>query len=506
MSSLQQALGLKINPPVFWISAALTAAFVLFGALFAETAQELFGAVQGAIARHLSWFYYASMTFFLLFCAWLAISRHGKVRLGADGERPEYGYVSWFAMLFSAGMGIGVLFWSVAEPVTHYMSPPQGAGSTPAAARQAMEITLLHWGLHGWAVYVIVGLALAYFSFRKGMPLTLRSALAPLLGKYIEGPLGHAVDIFAVIGTMFGVATTLGMGSQQVNAGLQHLLGFESSTALQLVLILVITLFATISVVSGLDRGIRRLSELNIGLSFLLLLYVLFTGPTTHALRTFAEGTGSYLLLLVKQGFWSGTGGGDITWQGNWTLFYWGWWIAWSPFVGMFVARISRGRTIREFILGVLFVPTAVTCLWFSIFGGIALRRVQEGDAALMSAVKDNFAVAIYVFFDGLPLSGLISVLGVFVVVTFFVTSSDSASLVIDYLSAGGEEDAPVRQRVFWATSEGAVAAVLLMAGGLAPMRSFQVATGVPLCVILLLMCYAIVRALRQEGREPPGG
>ena len=439
------------------------------------------------------------MTLFLFFCVGLALSPWGKIRLGADDERPCYNVLTWFAMLFSAGMGIGVLFWSVAEPVTHYLKPPVGVGSTPAAAAQAMEITLLHWGLHGWAVYVIVGLALAYFSFRKGLPLTLRSALSPLLGRRTEGPLGHAIDIFAVLGTMFGVATTLGMGAQQVNAGLQHLLGVGTSTSVQLILIAVITAFATASVVSGLDRGIRRLSELNVGLAVLLLLYVLIAGPTVAALQSVAVGTGSYLLVLAKQGFWSGLGG-DLDWQSNWTLFYWGWWIAWSPFVGMFVARVSRGRTIREFVLGVLGVPTAVTCVWFAVFGGVALQRVQSGYAALGSAVQDNFAIAIYVFFDTLPLSGVLSVVASLVIVTFFVTSSDSASLVIDYLSAGGEEDAPTRQRVFWATTEGVVAAVLLVAGGLAPMRSFQIATGLPLCIILLLMCYALVRSLLREG------
>jgi choline/glycine/proline betaine transport protein len=500
LSRLEQALGLRINPPVFWISAGLIAAFVLFGAILPDTAQAVFGAVQSFIAHTLGWLYNASMTLFLFFCAWLALSRFGKIRLGADDERPSYSYLSWFAMLFSAGMGIGVLFWSVAEPVTHYLKPPTGVGSTPAAAQQALEITLLHWGLHGWSVYVIVGLSLAYFSFRKGLPLTLRSALSPLLGRHTEGPLGHAVDIFAVLGTMFGVATTLGMGSQQVNAGLQHLLGVESSTPVQLIVIAIITAMATVSVVSGLDRGIRRLSELNVGLAVLLLLYVLIAGPTVTALQAVAQGTGSYLLVLAKQGFWSGLGG-DLDWQSDWTLFYWGWWIAWSPFVGMFVARISRGRTIREFVLGVMFVPTAVTCVWFAIFGSIALERVQHGYTALSSAVQDNYAVAIYVFFDSLPLSGVVSVVAVLVVVTFFVTSSDSASLVIDYITADGNDEPPVRQRVFWATAEGAVAAVLLLAGGLAPMRSFQIATGLPLCVILLLMCYALVRALLREGR-----
>jgi choline/glycine/proline betaine transport protein len=428
------------------------------------------------------------------------VSRYGSVRLGRDDERPKYSYLTWFSMLFSAGMGIGVLFWSVAEPITHFTDPPIGTARTAEAATLAMDITLLHWGLHGWCLYVVVGLGLAYAAYRRGQPLTFRSALYPVFGERIRGAVGHAIDIFAVLGTMFGVATSLGLGAQQINAGLHYLLGVDVSIPMQLLLIAGITAMATASVVSGLDRGIRWLSRLAIWLALPLLFYILVAGPTDVALRSIIEYSGHYLLTIGRQGFWSSLGG-STKWQGDWTLFYWGWWIAWSPFVGMFVARISRGRTIREFVLGVLLLPTAVTCVWFCVFGGIGLDRVTAGDDVLASAVRDNFPVAIFVFFNSFPLTTLLSIVGVVIIVVFFVTSSDSASLVIDYIAAGGDPDPPKRQRIFWATTEGVVAGVLLVGGGLAPMRAFQLITGLPLAVILLLICYALVRSLRAEGR-----
>jgi choline/glycine/proline betaine transport protein len=337
-------------------------------------------------------------------------------------------------------------------------------------------------------------------AYRHGQPLTFRSALYPVFGERIRGPVGHAIDIFAVLGTMFGVATSLGLGAQQMNAGLNYLVGVEVSVPHQLVLIALITAVATASVVSGLDRGIRWLSRVAVWLALPLLVYVVATGPTGVALRAAVDYTGHYLVSIGRQGFWSSLGG-STPWQADWTLFYWGWWIAWSPFVGMFVARISRGRTIREFVLGVLLVPTAVTCVWFGVFGGIGLDRVIGGDEGLATAVRDNFPVAIFVFFEAFPLPGLLSVVGVAIIVVFFVTSSDSASLVIDYIAAGGDPDPPKRQRIFWATLEGVVAAVLLVGGGLAPMRAFQLITGLPLAVVLWLICYAVVRSLRAERR-----
>ncbi len=497
-SRLESALGLRTNPVVFGAAAGLIAVFVVVGSVLPEASGALFGAIQAYITTTLGWAFHASVTLFLWFAAWLALSRHGKVRLGADDERPAYSYASWLAMMFSAGMGIGVLFWSVAEPLTHYQKPPMGEGMTAAAATLSMDITLLHWGLHGWGIYVVVGAALAYFAYRKGLPLTLRSAFQPLLGRHTDGPVGHTIDVFAVLGTMFGVSTSLGLGAQQVNAGLTRLLGMAEATTTQLVIIAFVTLLATGSVVSGVDRGIRRLSELTMILAVLLFVYLFVTGSPGQATVDAASSVGHYVGTLALQGFWSSMGG-DVKWQGDWTVFYWGWWISWSPFVGMFVARISRGRTLREFVLGVVLVPSAACCIWFAVFGAMALRMVDGGDQVLASAVIDAYATSIFVFLDRFPLPTMLSVLASALVVAFFVTSSDSASLVIDYITSGGEQEAPVRQRVFWAVCEGAVAAVLLVTGGLGPMRAFQIITGLPLCLTLLVMCVSIVKALYSE-------
>lgn len=483
---------------MFYTSAGLIAAFVIFGTFWTDYAKVLFEQAQSLISRSLGWFYHGAVTFCLLFCLWLIVSRYGSIRLGKDTDRPAYGYMTWFAMLFSAGMGIGILFWSVAEPVMHCTSPPFGEPLTTEAAFLAMDITLLHWGLHGWCVYVVVGLGLALAAYRLEQPLTFRSVLYPILGDRARGLTGDAIDIFAILGTMFGVATSLGMGAQQINAGFNYLFGLPVSLPTQLVLIAAITALATASVVSGLNRGILILSRIAIWLAVVLLIYVVVAGPTAAAFESAFMYGGHYLKTLVRQGFWSDLGGTD-EWQGDWTLFYWGWWIAWSPFVGTFVARISRGRTVREFVLGVLIVPTLVTCFWFCVFGGMGLNAVLDGSERLAQAVNDNFSIAIFVFFSSLPGEAILCGGGLIIILLFFVTSSDSASLVIDYIASGGDPDPPKRQRVFWAASEGVVAAVLLIGGGLAPMRVFQLITGLPLAVILLLTCAAIVVALHRE-------
>ncbi len=503
LATLKRWLRLSGDPIVFFGSAGLILAFVVFGTAFTEAAQALFSQAQAWISGNLGWLYHSSVTFSLLFCLWLCASRHGRVRLGSEDDRPDYGYATWLSMLCSAGMGIGMLFWSVAEPITHFSAPPFGAAGTAQAAKVAMDVTLFHWGLHGWCVYAVVGLGLALAAHRRGEPLTFRSALHPILGERIRGSIGHAIDVFAVLGTMFGVATSLGLGVQQINAGLHYLLGVEVSITVQVLVIAGITAVATASVVSGLDRGILWLSRLAIWLVLPLLLFVLATGATGAALRSIVEHGGHYLLAVVSRGFVSSLGG-STEWQGDWTLFYWAWWIAWSPFVGTFVARISKGRTIREFVLGVLLVPTLFTSVWFCVFGGLALEQVTGGDGSLAAAVQDNFAVAIFVFFESFPAPALLSTVGLVIIVVYFVTSSDSASLVIDTIAAGGDPHPPKRQRVFWATAEGAVAAVLLVGGGLAPMRAFQLITGIPLAVILLLICYAIVRSLRSPQNLDP--
>ena len=499
---------LQVNPPVFYVSAGLIVAFASLGSLFAEQAESLFNAVQAGIVTAFGWFYIAAVAGFLGFVLYLMLSRHGQVKLGPDDSEPDYSYLSWFAMLFSAGMGIGLIFFGVAEPIYHYTAPPVGEAETIAAARQAMKITFFHWGFHAWAIYIVVGLALAYFSFRHNLPLTLRSALYPLIGERIHGPIGHAVDIFAVLGTMFGVATSLGLGVAQVNAGLEYLFGVPQNAGVQIVLIAAITALATISVVLGLDRGIRRLSELNIGLALMLLVFVLFAGPTVFLLQTLVQNTGAYLDDLVQLTFrmfaYEPSG-----WMGSWTLFYWGWWIAWSPFVGMFIARISRGRTIREFILGVLFVPVLFTFVWMTVFGDTALWFELNGLAPIAQVVSENMPVALFAMLNELPLSAVTSLVATLLVITFFVTSSDSGSLVIDIITSGGMDEPPTWQRVFWAVMEGVVAAVLLVAGGLGALQTAAIAGGLPLAVIMVFICYGLLRSLQGE-RAPrtraPGG
>ena len=487
-----------MNPPVFITSAVIVVVFVLFGVLFTELAGELADRSVAFITTYFGWFYVLAVGFMLLFCIWLMSSRHGTVRLGRDDEQPEFSTPTWFAMLFSAGMGIGLVFYGVAEPMMHYASPPRGEAHTVGAAKTAMTFTFFHWGLHAWAIYVIMGASLAYFAFRRGYPLTIRAVFRPLLGARVDGPLGHAIDILAVFGALFGLATSLGLGSMQVNAGLAHLFGIAPSTTTQIILIVLITLAATASVVSGLDKGVRRLSEINMTLAGLLLLFVFVAGPTLFLLRLYADSIGNYLQTLIQTTFWAAPFDG-IEWQSRWTLFYWGWWIAWSPFVGMFVARISRGRTIREFVGGVLLVPTTLTFFWLSVFGGTALHLERGGDPGIAVAVERSVDTAVYELLGRLPLGSISAMIAMVVVILFFVTSSDSGSLVIDMITSGGRPNPPKWQRVFWALTEGAVAAVLLLAGGLAALQSAAIATGLPFCVVILFMCWSLARALSRD-------
>ncbi|MDB4003933.1 BCCT family transporter [Gammaproteobacteria bacterium] len=488
-----------LNKPVFFISAGLIIAVCLYGALFSDHASLVFSDLQSWLLTNLGWLYMGSVAGFFMLVIYLAFSRFAYLRLGADDSEPEYSYGSWFAMLFSAGMGIGLMFFGVSEPMTHFLEPPVGEGGTIDAARNAMQVTFFHWGLHAWAIYIIIGLALAYFSFRHDLPLTLRSALYPVIGDKIYGKWGNAVDIFAILGTMFGVATSLGLGVMQVNAGLNYLFGLPVSIVVQVALIAAITCAATISVVAGLDAGIRRLSELNLVLALLLMVFVLIAGPTVMLLSSLIQNIGMYLSGLVDMTFRIYAYEPN-EWIGNWTLFYWAWWISWSPFVGMFIARISRGRTIREFILGVLLVPSGFTFLWLTIFGNSGLwLEMHEAGAGLATAVQTNMPTAIFVLLDQLPLTGITSALATMLIVTFFVTSSDSGSLVIDIISSGGAENPPVWQRIFWAVSEGAVAATLLVAGGLAALQTAAISSALPLIIVMFLVCYGLMKALHAE-------
>ena len=489
-----------MEPTVFLGSAAVVVLFVGFGTLFTGHAADAFGSLQDFIIGHFGWFYVLTATLLLVFVVWLLFSRYGEIRLGGDTAEPEFPYLAWLAMLFSAGMGIGLVFWGVAEPLTHLSTPPLAEPGSHEAAREAMRFAYFHWGLHPWAVYIVFGLSLAYFHYRHDLPLAPRSLLYPFLGKRIYGLPGHLVDIVATVGTLFGVATSLGFGAMQINAGLGEVAGLPQATPIQVAIIASITLVATISVVSGVQRGIRRLSESNLLLAAALLLFVFLTGPTVRLLDMFMSNLGEYLHQLPKLSLWL-----DLRlhndWQANWTLFYWSWWISWSPFVGVFVARISRGRTIREFVLNVLLVPVAVTFVWLTVFGGTALELQRTGEAALVEVAGEDPALALHAMLAALPWGALTSVLATVLIIVFFVTSSDSGSLVDDMVTSGGHPHPPKAQRVFWAVSEGAVASTLLLAGGLQALRTASLTSGLPMSVILLLAAWGLYRSLRIDYR-----
>lgn len=490
-----------INRPVFFTSALLIFLLVAFAAIVPDIADRNFRLLQQAIFTNASWFYILAVALILLSVTFLGLSKYGDIRLGPDHAQPDFSYHSWFAMLFSAGMGIGLMFFGVSEPVMHYLSPPVGTPETIEAAKQAMRLTFFHWGLHAWAIYAIVALILAYFSYRHGLPLTLRSALYPIIGDRIYGPAGHAVDIFAVIGTVFGVATSLGYGVLQVNAGLNHLFGIPVNEITQVILIIVITGLATLSVVSGLDKGIRILSELNLGLAILLLVLILLLGPTVLLLKSFVENTGGYLSEMVSKTFnLYAYEPKSSSWLGGWTLLYWGWWLSWSPFVGMFIARVSRGRTIREFVTGVLFVPAGFTLMWMTVFGNSAIYLiVTKGATDLASTVQQDVSLALFNFLEHFPFSNILSFIAMAMVIVFFVTSADSGAMVVDTLASGGSGNTPLWQRIFWAGLMGVVAIALLLAGGLSALQTVTIASALPFSVILLISIYGLLKALRRD-------
>lgn len=493
--------------PVFFPAAGLIGLLVLTTMLIPKTAERLFSSTNAWILTTAGWFYALCVTGFLIACLVLALSRFGSIRLGPDHSQPDYSFPSWFAMLFSAGMGIGLMFFGVAEPLQHFAAPPEGMEKTPEAAKLALQLTFFHWGLHAWGIYAIVGLVLAYFSFRLRLPLSLRSALYPLIGEKIHGPIGHAVDIFAVLGILFGVATSLGFGSAQVNAGLGHLFGLPVNTAVQAGLIGIITAAATVSVVSGLDKGIKHLSQLNLALAGFLLVFVIVAGPTLLIFNAFVENLGAYLGTIAERSLLLKAYEGDSSWLGGWTIFYWGWWVSWSPFVGMFIARISRGRTIREFLLGVLLVPSLLTFLWMTTFGNTALSLELQGVApGIAEAVSENVPLALFRFLETLPMAEIVSFAAIVLVITFFVTSSDSGSLVIDIITAGGRTETPVWQRVFWAVMEGLVAAGLLFAGGLGALQTAALASALPFMGVIIIALFGLTRGLAMEHYKATAG
>ena len=512
--------GLDIHNPVFLISGLSVVAFVVYALLAPQQAADFFGWLRPTLTSSFDGFFLSAANIFVLFCLFLIVSPYGAVRLGGADATPDYGYTGWFAMLFAAGMGIGLMFFGVLEPAYYFGTPwgdePLGVvrpftedgtlipENVEAARRMALAATSYHWALHPWAIYAVVALALALFSYNKGLPLSIRSAFYPILGERVWGWWGHVIDITAVFATLFGLATSLGPGAQQANAGLEHVYGITSSVTVQVILIIGITLIALVSVLRGLDGGVKVLSEINMGLAILLLLFVLFTAGAVGILTDFGKTLVAYVQEVIPLS--NPFGREDDGYREGWTAFYWAWWISWSPFVGMFIARVSRGRTVREFITCVLIIPSLVCVFWMAVFGGTAINdMIANLDASAVKAnVIDAYVpeLSLFAMLESLPLASITSTVGIVLVIVFFVTSSDSGSLVIDTITAGGKVDAPVPQRVFWCTFEGLVAIALLIGGGLGSLQAMVISTGLPFTIVLLLMCWCILKGLMQEHRH----
>ncbi len=496
--------GFDIHPHVFFGAGTLLFLFIALTLLFREQSAEFFQSLLDGIGNTFGWFYILAANFFVVVMILIASSEYGKIRIGGPDALPEFSTFSWYAMLISAGMGIGLMFWSVGEPIFHFMTPSPMFDVPPSSAQSAqvaLGLTYYHWGIHPWAIYALVGLSLAFFAYNRGLPLTIRSIFYPLLGEKIYGFWGNLIDILSVLATLFGLATSLGLGVKQVASGLAHLFGTPNTELVAVVLIAAITFLAVLSVTAGLDKGVKMLSQGNIYLAGAFMVFLLVVGPTVYIFKAFTQNIGFYIQNLPQLSFWVETyyGAEGSNWQNPWTIFYWGWWISWSPFVGMFIARISKGRTVREFILGVMIFPTILSFLWMSSFGGSALWLQIAGGVDIADAVRKDVSTALFVMLEHFPLSQITSVIGITLVVVFFVTSSDSGSLVVDHLTSGGKLDSPVPQRIFWAVMEGVCAAALLMGGGLVALQSASIATGLPFAVVLLIMCHSLYKGLQEE-------
>lgn len=492
-----QWLGLDIHNPVFAISAVLSIAFVLATLLFLGEAADAFTNMRVWITSTFDWVFIILGNIFVLFCLGIAVSRLGRIRLGGPDAKPRYGYPGWLAMLFAAGVGIGLMFFGVLEPVTHTLNPPLGVdpADTELARAVGLSAAIAHWGLHAWAIYAVVGLSLAFFCFNQGLPLTLRSAFYPLIGNRVWGPIGHCIDITAVLSTLFGLAVSLGYGAEQISGGLNYLFDIPTGDTTKILLIIAIIAIALVSVVAGLDKGVKRLSELNMFMAGLLFLFVLIAGPTLVILLTMGNAVIDYLRYLPALSNWVGRE--DTAFLHGWTTFYWAWWISWSPFVGMFIARVSYGRTVREFITWVLIIPTFIGIVWMSTFGGTALDQLfTDGYRGVADSVPE---LALFKMLEQLPFTGIVSTISVFLIAIFFITSADSGSLVMDIITAGGKMDAPVRQRVFWCVLAGIVAIALMLGGGMASMQALTISVGLPFGIVLLLMCFGLIKGLRQS-------
>ena len=475
---------------------------LVFCGFYPQRAERFFSGAQGWVVGHFDWFYTVVVTVFLVFLVLIASSRYGDIKLGPDDAVPDFSFVSWTAMLFAAGMGIGLMYFGVGEPLQHFLKPPTQIGGTPAAAREAMQSTFFHWGFHAWAVYGAMGLVLAYFGFRYNLPLTMRSGLYPLLKERINGPIGDAVDAFALVGTIAGIATTLGYGALQLSAGLGSLTSWDTgSTGFRIAIIAIVVGLAGISAVTGLDKGVRRLSELNLSLSFILLGFVLMAGPTVFLFQALSENIGGYVSQLVNMSLrtFAYEPTQEAGWFGGWTILYWAWWISWSPFVGMFIARISRGRTIRQFVVGVLLVPTAFNLVWMTVFGNGAIWIDTHVANGALAQTVGNVDALLFRFFDYLPFTSAVSWLAIVLIAVFFVTSADSGAFVVDSIASRGNPRSPVWQRLFWAAVLGVTAVVLLLAGGLKALQAMTLVAALPVAVIMLALCFGLWRGLAAD-------
>ena len=489
-------------PAVVLPSLLVLGALLMLCGFYPQRADQLFGSAQAWVVTNFDWFYTVAVTGFLVFLVLIAWSRYGDIRLGPDDAKPEFSFASWTAMLFAAGMGIGLMYFGVGEPLQHYLNPPTQEAGTPAAAREALTSTFFHWGFQAWAIYGVMGLVLAYFGFRYNLPLTMRSGLYPLLQKRINGPIGHSVDAFALVGTIAGLATTLGYGALQLAAGLNLVTGWDTgTTAFRIAVIVVVVGLAGLSAASGLDKGVKRLSEVNLLITFALLGFVLLCGPTVFLLQAFSENIGNYLSSLVGMSLRTFTYevAKDDGWFGGWTILYWAWWISWSPFVGMFIARISRGRTVREFIVGVLFIPTAFNLLWMTVFGNGAIWIDTHVAQGALSATASNVDALLFRFFEYLPLAKAVSWIAVLLITLFFVTSADSGAYVVDAIASRGHPQSPVWQRLFWAVVLGMTAVVLLLAGGLKALQAMTLVTALPVAAIMVLLCIGLWRGMKAD-------
>ncbi|UMZ73655.1 BCCT family transporter [Natranaerofaba carboxydovora] len=497
-----EAYGFDIHPHVTLVSGFLLIVFIALTLFNPSQAESIFEIALDFVTRNTGWFFILTANLFIVASLYFALGKFGNIKIGGNDAQPEFTTFGWYAMLLSAGMGIGLLFWSVGEPILHLNTPSPMFGDVASgsseAAQSSMITTFFHWGIHPWAIYSIVALGLAFFAFNRGLPLTIRSIFYPLIGNKIYGGWGNLIDILSVLATLTGLATSLGLGVAQVNAGLNYLFGIQISVTIQIILIASITALAVISVVKGLDGGVKKLSEINMVLAGVFMLLILFLGPTIYIMGGFTQNLGNYVSHLPAMSLWTETFEAT-NWQGDWTIFYWAWWISWSPFVGMFIARISKGRTVREFILGVMLFPTLISFLWISVFGSSALYLELNNIADLVSVVEVDEAVALFAMLESFPMTGLLSLVGIILVTVFFVTSSDSGSLVVDHLTSGGKLDSPTTQRVFWAVMEGVVAGTLLLGGGLTALQTASVMTGLPFSLILILIIYSLYVGLLEE-------